>query len=58
MVVGKPALIHAIIGELQYFSGKMTHSSQSITYTSQELFLMDGTVKENDFHSNQIGMKR
>lgn len=44
---GKSALILAMTGELPLTSGNMTYGSQSISYASQEPFLMDGTVKEN-----------
>ena len=45
---GKSALLQAIVGELPIFSGSLKLSEDTtISYASQDPWIMDGTVKEN-----------
>jgi ATP-binding cassette, subfamily C (CFTR/MRP), member 4 len=44
---GKSALLQAIVGELPVFSGRLDRCYQSMSYASQDAWIMNGTVQEN-----------
>jgi ATP-binding cassette, subfamily C (CFTR/MRP), member 4 len=43
----KSALLQALVGELNVSQGTLTRNYSSLSYASQDPFLMDGTVREN-----------
>jgi ATP-binding cassette subfamily C (CFTR/MRP) protein 4 len=44
---GKSALLEAMTGELPHASGEIIRRNNTLAYSSQEPFLMDGTIREN-----------